>query len=100
LVSTAGIVELREQARALGRYTGHESFRYDSLVVGEDLGYLEWSAGEPHAEHILDGADSYLVRDGWVVGQTIHFFVRDGHGRLVATGPDPEPQSRYRTGAL
>lgn len=35
---------------------------------------LEWAAGD-HVE-IHDGADSYLVRDGRIAVQTIHYSTR------------------------
>lgn len=39
------------------------------------VGMLQWSARSEDTE-IHDGADSYLVRDGLIVAQTIHYSVR------------------------
>ena len=43
------------------------------LVAGE-VAFLEWSAHGEHAE-IWGGANSYLIRDGQIVVQTIHFLI-------------------------
>jgi len=48
------------------------------LVEGE-LGFLEWSARGSGAE-VEDGADSYLIRDGRIVAQTIHYTVIPSNG--------------------
>lgn len=78
---------VREQATALARYTDHETFDYESIVVEADFGYLEWTAGEPHGPQIRDGADAYVIRHGWIVAQTIHYTVRDGHANGVSRWP-------------
>lgn len=72
---------VRQQARALARYAGHETFDYESVVVAGEVGYLEWSAGTPGGPQIRDGADSYVIRDGWIVAQTIHYTVRPADAR-------------------
>lgn len=33
---------------------------------------------------VRDGADSFVIENGWIVAQTIHYTVEDGHG------PDPQ----------
>lgn len=66
-----GHAGVRQQACALRSYTHHESFRYESVQILGELGYLEWSSGTPDGLSVNDGADSYLVRGGWIVGQTI-----------------------------
>jgi hypothetical protein len=43
-------------------------------VVGE-LAFLKWTARCPRAE-VGDGADSFWIRDGRIVAQTIHYTVR------------------------
>jgi hypothetical protein len=76
---------VRAQAEALARYTGHNGYRYDALVVASEMGYLEWRAnghGEMKIEH---GADAYVVRDGKIVGQSIYYAVEDGDGELLDT---------------
>ena len=78
---------VREQATALEQYTDSDTFDYEALVVEGDVGYMEWSAGGDG--EIRDGADSYVVRDGKIVVQTIHYTVRDHNGdRLPADADD------------
>ncbi len=43
------------------------------LVEGE-TGFLEWGGRGEHTR-IKDGADSYVIRDGKIVAQTIHYTV-------------------------
>lgn len=38
------------------------------------MAFLEWSAMSPHAK-VTDGADSYLIRNGRIIVQTIHYTV-------------------------
>jgi SnoaL-like domain len=66
---------LRDQARALSATAPAQSFEYGEVVVAGEIGYLEWRA---HADDTVvhDGADSYLVRGGRIVAQTIHYAVR------------------------
>jgi hypothetical protein len=44
------------------------------LVVGE-MAFLEWTAESEQAV-VEDGADSYCIRDGRIVAQTIHYTVK------------------------
>ncbi len=50
------------------------SFTYTTVVTHGELGFLEWTADGP-AARVRDGADSFLVRDGRIVMQTIHYTV-------------------------
>lgn len=43
------------------------------LVAGE-MAFLEWTAASKKAI-VEDGADSYLIRDGRIVAQTIHYTI-------------------------
>lgn len=45
---------------------------YDHIEVVDRHGFLEWTAkGDGRSVH--DGADSYLIEDGRIVAQTIHY---------------------------
>lgn len=73
-----------------GTYKGHEglkklmdmlnkelpsaSFEYKNFLVEDEVGFLEWSGNSKKAK-VEDGADSYVVRDGRIVAQTIHYTV-------------------------
>ena len=64
---------VREQADALGRLANGDEFDYGELVVEGEVGYLEWCAHDGEGCLVRDGADSYVVRDGMIVAQTIHY---------------------------
>jgi SnoaL-like domain len=74
---------VRAQADALARYTGHNGYGYDAVVVEGEMGYLEWRANGHGKMKIEHGADSYVVRDGKLVGQSIYYDVEDGDGDLL-----------------
>ena len=48
------------------------SFEYHTTLVEGELAFLQWSARSDDAT-VNDGADSFIIRDGKIVGQTIHF---------------------------
>jgi hypothetical protein len=73
-----------------GVHSGHEAVRvlnerlqsalpgarleYRTVFVHGELAFVEWTAASDHAR-VRDGADSYLIRDGLIVAQTIHYTV-------------------------
>jgi SnoaL-like protein len=52
----------------------HESFQYTYTSVEGRMAFLEW-AYEDATTRVRDGADSYLIEDGKIVAQTIHYTV-------------------------
>lgn len=76
---------------ATGIYRGHDGvrqlwsdladrvpaarFSYGTPITEGDAAMLEWQAQGDHA-YVEDGVESYLVRDGRIVLQTIHYTVR------------------------
>ena len=48
------------------------TFEYTAQLVEGEVAFLEWTA---HSESVrmVDGADSFFIRDGLVVAQTIHY---------------------------
>ena len=50
------------------------TFDYRTVAVEGELGFLEWTASSDRGE-VKDGADSYLIRGGHIVAQTIHYTV-------------------------
>lgn len=65
---------LRQLAERLSDELPGATFRYPTVLADGDVGFLEWTATSEHAE-VRDGADSYVVRDGRIVAQTIHYTV-------------------------
>jgi hypothetical protein len=79
-----GVFEGRDQVRLLAELLDAQlpnaRFEYTAVVVRGDVGFLEWRADADGAR-VRDGADSFVIRDGRIVAQTIHYTVLpDGHG--------------------
>ena len=73
---------VRELARQLMTEIPSGRWTYLSTQVEGRMAFLEWvvDAG-PH--RIPDGADSYLIEDGRIAAQTIHYTVTDEAGRVL-----------------
>ena len=68
-----------EGVRQLGRMLieelpEHSSFEYTYKAVEGKMGFLEWAYEDTNVR-VKDGADSYLIEDGKIVAQTIHYTV-------------------------
>ncbi len=74
---------VREQARALDRWSSAEGYECSDVVCDGDVAYMAWRAHAGSDCEIRHGADSYVVRDGRIVAQTIHYVARDAEGRPV-----------------
>lgn len=65
---------MKELARMLREQLPDMTFDYKNFIVEGEVGFLEWSASSKNTG-VKDGADSYVVRDGLIVAQTIHYTV-------------------------
>jgi SnoaL-like domain len=66
---------VRELARMLGEeLPEHRAFEYTYIAVEGRIAFLEW-AYEDASVRVRDGADSYLIEEGKIVAQTIHYTV-------------------------
>jgi SnoaL-like domain len=66
---------VRQLARMLGEELPEQrSFEYTYRAVEGRMAFLEW-AYEDADVRVRDGADSYLIEDGKIVAQTIHYTV-------------------------
>ena len=66
---------VRQLARMLGEeLPEHRSFEYTYRATEGRMAFLEW-AYEDDNVMVRDGADSYLIEDGKIVAQTIHYTV-------------------------
>jgi hypothetical protein len=66
---------VRRLAQMLGEeLPEHRAFEYTYRAVEGRMAFLEW-AYEDHNVRVRDGADSYLIEDGEIVAQTIHYTV-------------------------
>ena len=52
----------------------HQAFGYTHVAAEGRLAFLEWTY-EDSEVRVRDGADSYLIEGGKIVGQTIHYTV-------------------------
>jgi hypothetical protein len=73
-----GVFEGRDQVRILAELLDAQlpnaRFEYTTVVVRGDVGFLEWRA-EADGARVRDGADSFVIRNGRIVAQTIHYTV-------------------------
>ena len=65
---------LRQLAELLRRELPNCTFGYHTRLVEGDVAFLEWTARADGAR-VDDGADSYVIRNGRIVVQTIHYTV-------------------------
>lgn len=56
---------------------GH--FEYLTTLVVDEFAFLEWRGQAPDV-HVEDGADSFVIRQGRIVMQSIHYTVRHRTG--------------------
>lgn len=73
---------VRHLADILHTYLPDRGYQYRQVLCSGEVGMLQWTAEGPNID-VDDGADSYLVRDGRIVAQTIHYSV--GRGRSAST---------------
>jgi len=66
--------EVRVLAELLDAQLPGATFEYTTVLVHGDVAFLEWTAVGPTAR-VRDGADSFVIRDGRIVAQTIHYTV-------------------------
>ena len=66
---------VRELARMLSEeLPEHRAFEYTYRAVEGRMAYLEWAYEDANVR-VRDGADSYLIEEGKIVAQTIHYTV-------------------------
>jgi hypothetical protein len=64
----------REPARLLAEELPDAPYPYTNVLVDGQFAFLEWTADSEHA-CVRDGADAFVIEDGWIVAQTIHYAV-------------------------
>jgi hypothetical protein len=68
---------VRQSAAELAHYVPDATFTYRTRLVEGENAFLEWEAQSSRGP-VCDGADGFVIRDGRIVAQTIHYTVRDG----------------------
>ena len=76
--TTADVHHGHDGVRRLGAilrsYMAEGDYEYHTTLTDGDLGMLVWSGRCARADdHVHDGVDSYVIRDGRIVAQTIHY---------------------------
>ena len=66
---------IRNTARTLESCLPNAKFSYDIVRTEGDIGFLSWSALAENGNHTSHGADTFVVRNGLIVAQTIHYEV-------------------------
>ncbi|MEU5950004.1 hypothetical protein ABZ793_31270 [Micromonospora sp. NPDC047465] len=75
-----GHAGVRELARWLEEELPGGGYAYTNKLVEGRMAFLEWTA-DADGVRVRDGADSFLIEQGWIVAQTIHYTVeRTGGG--------------------
>lgn len=67
-----GLEQIRTCYRQLNQELPNARFTYKAIIVEQDVGFLEWLA-ESDTHTVTDGADSYVIREGYIRAQTIHY---------------------------
>jgi hypothetical protein len=81
---------VRELARQLMEEIPSGRWTYVTELFDGPMAFLEWTVDEgPY--RIRDGADSYLVQDGRIRAQTIHYTVEDEQGRVLIAADGTRP---------
>jgi hypothetical protein len=80
----------RELARMLDEEVPSGDWQYRTRMVEGPMAFIEWmvDAGEVRVE---DGADSFLIEEGKIVYQTIHYTVLDRAGRVIVRADGTRP---------
>lgn len=65
---------VHELARLLEEELPDAPYVYINRLVADRVAFLQWTAEAAHTR-VRDGADSFLIEDGWIVAQTIHYTV-------------------------
>lgn len=75
-----GIFRGREGVKELVRLLEQElpgaPYVYTNRLVEGRVAFLEWTSEAEHTR-VRDGADSFVIEDGWIVAQTIHYTVEE-----------------------
>lgn len=78
ILERRGIFHGRDGARHLARLLAEElpdaPYTYTNRLVEGRFAFLEWTS-EAKEARVRDGADSFVIEEGWIVAQTIHYTI-------------------------
>ncbi|MEK8088368.1 nuclear transport factor 2 family protein [Thermithiobacillus plumbiphilus] len=70
-----GLEGLRYLTNVLMQALPGACFDYYTRLVAGEMAFLEWGT-QTEKSQVKDGADSYLIRNGRIIAQTIHYTVQ------------------------
>ena len=76
---------VRELSALLQEQLPQSRFLYTAKVVAGEAALLEWTARDDNGSRVDDGVDSFVIRDGRIRAQTIHYTIDSPSGQ----GPVP-----------
>jgi hypothetical protein len=89
-----GIFQGKAGVEHLGRELMQEipngEWVYTNVLVAGPVAFLEWTV-ETGSFRVPDGADSFVIQDGKIVAQTIHYTVTDETGAVVIRADGTRP---------
>jgi hypothetical protein len=78
ILERRGIFRGRDGAKTLARLLEQElpkaPYFYTNRLIDGRVAFLEWTSEAENAR-VRDGADSFVIENGWIVAQTIHYTV-------------------------
>lgn len=78
LLTGTGVFEghdgIRKSANELQHYLGTAPFTYNHTLIRGPYAFLEWTAKKDD-KAVYDGADSFVIQEGKIVLQTIHYTI-------------------------
>jgi hypothetical protein len=78
LLTSEGVFQghdgVRKAAALLAGHLPGARYEYRTRIVVGELAFLEWAGASEKAE-VLDGADSFVIRDGLIRYMTAHYTV-------------------------
>jgi hypothetical protein len=81
VVSNWGVEQGHEVVRRMAALLQSQlpecTFAYTLRLVEGEIGMLQWTGHSP-AGSVRDGVDSYVIRDGRIVAQTLHYTLAPG----------------------
>ncbi len=82
---------VRRSREALGMDLPNGRFTYVTRLTDGENAFLEWTGESDHTV-VLDGADGFVIRDGLITAQTIHYTITHRMGTGVTLQHTPAPQ--------
>lgn len=72
--SFCGHVGVQESAKQLNTALANGKFEYSHLLIDGKYAFLEWT-GTSKDRVVVDGADSFMIENGKIIFQSIHYTV-------------------------